>query len=122
MEAVVRYATPFITNFTSLSAAMPFSGPASWFPVLNQLRAKSFLVLQPRRFEVVRLFLLTRGFFLRALLLLQPYGFGGCQPSFGIGPLGIDDQLKVTGKGRTDQIEGILRIFPSRDGFLPRVI
>src|SRR5713226_9359452 len=82
------------------------------------LRAKNLLILLPRHFQIVRSLFLTLGFSLRALLLLQFHSFHNGKLSVCIDSLGVNDEPKMIGEGRTDKIEGILRVLPGRDGRL----
>src|SRR5207249_10329870 len=86
------------------------------------LRAENLLILLSGHFKVVHLLLLTLGFSLRALLLLQFHGFCNGMLSFCIDSLGVNDEPQMIAEGRTDKIEGILGIFPGRDRLLCRVI
>src|SRR6267143_2075638 len=86
------------------------------------LRAENLLILLSGHFKVVHLLLLTLGFSLRALLLLQFHGFCNGMLSFCIDSLGVNDEPKTIGEGRTDEIEGILCILPRRDRLLRHVI
>src|SRR5258707_1186773 len=56
------------------------------------LRAKNLLILLSGHFQIVHLLLLTLGFSLRALLLLQPHSFHNGELSFCIDSLGVNDE------------------------------
>src|SRR6267143_2593837 len=86
------------------------------------LRAENLPILLPRHFEVVHLLFLTLGFSLRDLLFVQSHSFRNGKLSFCIDSLGVNDEPKMIGVGRTDKIEGILRILPRCDRPLPHVI
>src|SRR5437588_11857107 len=79
------------------------------------LRAKNLPILLPRHFQVVYLLCLTLGFSLRALLLLQFHSFHCGKLRCCVDSLGINDEPKMIGEGRTDEIKGILCIRANRD-------
>src|SRR5207302_8763000 len=86
------------------------------------LRPKTFLVLLPRHFQVVRLLFLACGFAIRALLLVKFHGFCNGEVGLCIGPLRRQHQPQDIAERRTDKIDGILRILPRHDGPLLRFI
>src|SRR6266852_4916546 len=83
----------------------------SAFPLLPS-GLEDFLVLLPRRFEVVRLLLLTRGLSLRTFQLLQLHALRNGQLRFRIDSIRVNNKLEGVRERRTDKLDGIPGVSP----------